>query len=144
LTDVYDKKGLFYGKTAQERAISAQWLAYQLSGLGPVQGNLNFAHIYWEKFYGEMPAQSVFTRFETESHRLYKVLDDRLAFQAQHGSQWIALDRPTIADFAFYPWVRIAFAGKLDISKYTNVVKWRDTLAADKSVETAQSKQSNM
>ncbi|UZJ50686.1 hypothetical protein CBS101457_000006 [Exobasidium rhododendri] len=46
LTDVYDKEGQFYGRTPQERATTAQWLSFQLSGLGPVQGNLNYAHLF--------------------------------------------------------------------------------------------------
>jgi glutathione S-transferase len=129
ITDVYDKQGLYYGKTAQERAISAQWLTYQLSGLGPVQGSLTFAHRFWEMSYGEKPSDMVIKRFEDESHRLYKVLDGQLAKQ-----KWIALDRPGIADFAFFVWVRIAYAGNLDISSYTHVVKWRDALEADKDV----------
>lgn len=72
---------------------------------------------------------------------MYTVLDNRLALQAQLGSQWIALDRPSIADFAYYPWVRIADFAKLDISQYKHVVKWRDALAADEDVKKAQSKQ---
>jgi glutathione S-transferase len=140
LTDVYDKQGLYYGKTAQERASTATWLTFQLSGLGPVQGNLNVAHIYWEKFYDEKPSSGVFARFVTESHRLYKVLDDRLAAQAEKGSQWIALDRQTIADHAFYSWVRIAPYAKLDISQYTHVVQWRDALAVDEAVVASQTK----
>jgi glutathione S-transferase len=140
IVDKYDTEGKFYGKTPEERAVSAQWLTHQLSGLGPVQGNLNYVHHYWEPTYGEKATKADLTRFDGESHRLYKVLDDQLAAQAKRGSQWIALDRPTIADFAFYPWVHIASFGKLDISSYKNVVKWHDTLAADKEVKEADSK----
>ena len=140
LVDAYDKEGKFFGKNAEERAIVMQWVAHQMSGLGPVQGNLNYAHHYWEATYGEKASKADFTRFEGESHRLYKVLDDQLAAQAKRGSQWVALDRPTIADFAFYPWVNIAAFGKLDISSYKNVTKWVATLTADKDVKTADSK----
>lgn len=133
-------KEKFYGSTPQERSITAQWLTHQLSGLGPVQGNLNYVHHYWEPTYGEKASKADLTRFEGESHRLYQILDDQLGAQQKRGSQYIALDRPTIADFAFYPWVHIAGFGKLDISKYKNVVKWHDTLEADKDVKTADSK----
>lgn len=140
LIDAYDKEGKFHGKTPEERAITNQWLTYQLSGLGPVQGNLNYAHHYWENTYGEKASKADFTRFEGECHRIYKVLEDQLTAQAKRGSQWMALDRPTIADFAFYPWIHIASFGKLDISSYKNVVKWHDTLAADHQVKQADSK----
>lgn len=97
-----------------------------------------------KNIYGEEPSQSVFTCFENEFQRLYNTLDNQLTLQAQKGSQWITLDRPSIADFAFHTWVRIAFTGEQDISQYTHVVKWRDALAADKEVERAQSKQSSI
>lgn len=115
------------------------WCSFS-TGLGPSQGHLNYYHHYWEATYNEKPCKSVFTRFEGDSHRLYKVLDEQLGRQAQRGSQWIALDRPTIADFAFYSWVNIAEFGKLDISGYKNVAKWRQMLTADKDVKEADSK----
>ncbi|UZJ55578.1 hypothetical protein CBS101457_004898 [Exobasidium rhododendri] len=141
LVDAYDKQGSFYGHTAQERAVTAQWLTFQLSGLGPVQGNLHNVHHFWQLMYGEKASESDFTRFDGESRRLYKVLDDRLAEQSRRGSQWIALDRPTIADFAFFPRVRIAHSiAKLDLSPYKNIVDWHDRLAADKEVMEADSR----
>jgi glutathione S-transferase len=130
LVSKYDSQGKFFGKDIEEQTITMQWLTHQLSGLGPVQGNVNYAHHYWKGTYGEEPCKSVFTRFEGESHRLYKLLDDQLGRQAARGSQWIALDRPTIADYSFYAWVTIAGFGKLDISGYSNVTKWLETLRA--------------
>jgi glutathione S-transferase len=79
VVDKYDKSGQFHGKTPEERAITNQWLTHQLSGLGPVQGNVNYvsaawneawavclharqAHHYWEGTYNEKPQKSVFTR----------------------------------------------------------------------------------
>lgn len=139
-----------------------QWLTHQLSGLGPVQvrtiphhtslyrntsdthhlpplarsqGNVNYAHHYWEATYSEAPCKSVFTRFEGESHRLYELLDAQLG-----RSKYVALDRPTIADYAFYPWVAIAGFGKLDISKYKNVTRWCDELNNDADVKKADGK----
>lgn len=140
LVEKYDKDGKFFGTSVDERAVTMQWLTFQLSGLGPVQGNVNYAHLFWEPTYGEKPCKSVFTRFEGESHRLYQVLEDQLAMQKQRGSDFIALDRPTIADFSFYPWVNIAHFGKLDISKYTNVTRWLESLRNDKDVQAADAK----
>ncbi|UZJ51427.1 hypothetical protein CBS101457_000747 [Exobasidium rhododendri] len=90
--------------------------------------------------YGVEASKADLTRFEGESYRLYQVLDDQLAAQAKKGSAWIALDRPTIADYAFYPWVHIAGFAKLDITPYKNVVKWHAALEADKDVQEADSK----
>ncbi|PWN22627.1 glutathione S-transferase [Microstroma glucosiphilum] len=136
----YDKQGKFFGKDVQEQTITMQWLTHQLSGLGPVQGNVNFLHHYWKGAYGEEPQKSAFTRFEGETHRLYKILDDQLARQSSRGSQYIALDRPTIADYSFYAWVNIASFGKVDISPYTHVVKWLETINADPQIKAADDK----
>ena len=106
LVEKYDASGKFFGKSVDEKSIVMQWLTHHLSGLGPVQGNVNFAHHYWQS-YGEEPQKSVFTRFEGETARLYTLLDEQLARQQKRGSHFVALDRPTIADFAFWPWVRM-------------------------------------
>lgn len=60
--------------------------------------------------------------------------------QKARGSKFIALDRPTIADFAFYPWVNIAGFGKLDLSPYPEVQEWLKALQADGDVVKGDSK----
>lgn len=137
LCDKYDKTGQYFGKTVEERAIVMQWLTHQLSGLGPVQGNVNYAVHYWEQTYGEKPCKSVFTRFEGETARLYQVLEDQLKRQSERGSQFIALDRPTIADYAFWSWVRIAGFGNIDLSPYPAVQKWCATIENDAKSQAA-------
>lgn len=57
--------------------------------------HLQYAANYWKHTYGEEAPVNVVKRFSDETHRLYKVLDEQLAKQ-----EWVALDRPTIADFA--------------------------------------------
>lgn len=37
LVEQYDKQGKFFGKDVIEKSVVMQWLAFQLSGLGPVQ-----------------------------------------------------------------------------------------------------------
>lgn len=102
-----------------------------------VQGNVNYVHHYWEQTYGEKPQKSAFTRFEGETARLYQVLEDQLKRQEQRGSSFIALDRPTIADFAFWPWVRIASFGNIDLSPYPAVQKWCATIENDAKSQAA-------
>lgn len=41
-------------------------------------------------------------RYVNETHRLYRVLDHRLA---QNGTGYIVGDRVTVADIAVWPWV---------------------------------------
>lgn len=137
LCDKHDAEGRFLGKNPEERAIVMQFLTFQLSGLGPTQGNVNFLYHYWQGAYGEKPQKSAFTRFEGETARLYQVLEDQLSKQQQRGSSFIALDRPTIADFAFWPWVRIAGFGNIDLSPYPAVRKWCAALENDAKSQAA-------
>ena len=37
---------------------------------------------------------------------------------------WIALDIPTIADVALYPYIALAHEGKVDLSRFPSVVAW--------------------
>ncbi|PWN50448.1 glutathione S-transferase [Violaceomyces palustris] len=137
LAEKYDPSGIFLGKSVEERAIVLQWLTHQLSGIGPVQGNLNYYHHYWEKTYGEKPQKSVLTRFEGENKRLYTLLEKQLEDQAKRGSSFVALDRPTIADYAFWPWVRIAHFGKFDLTPYPTVQRWCETIEQDAKTQAA-------
>lgn len=38
--------------------------------------------------------------------------------------EWLALDRPTIADIACYPYVQVSPEGGFDLNAYPNVVAW--------------------
>jgi len=63
-----------------------------------------------------------------------------LVKQKARGSAFIALDRPTLADFSYYPWVNIAGFGKLDLSPYPEVGNWLKALQKDGDVVKADSK----
>lgn len=139
LVNKYDN-GSFHGKNPEETAVVDQWVMLQMTGLGPNQGNLNYYHHYWESTYSEKPSKSVFTRFDGECHRLYAILEAQLQKQKARGSKFIALDRPTLADISFYPWINIAGFGKLDLSPYPEVQSWLKALQADGDVVKADSK----
>ncbi|MGB5597204.1 MAG: glutathione binding-like protein, partial [Thiothrix litoralis] len=47
------------------------------------------------------------------------VLEQQLA-----GSDWLANDRPTIADIACYPYVMLAPAGEISLEDYPHVQQW--------------------
>ncbi|QTR44816.1 glutathione S-transferase N-terminal domain-containing protein [Thiothrix litoralis] len=47
------------------------------------------------------------------------VLEQQLA-----GSDWLASDRPTIADIACYPYVMLAPAGEISLEDYPHVQQW--------------------
>ena len=53
------------------------------------------------------------------------VLDQRL-----RGQEWLALDRPTLADVACYPMVAVADQAGLDLATHDGVRRWLARLAA--------------
>ncbi|KAK0519456.1 hypothetical protein OC834_007373 [Tilletia horrida] len=140
LADKYDPSGSFYGKTPEERGITAQWLAFQISGVGPMQGQVNWFLHHHEKRTGVAPQPEVLKRYQDETDRVYKVLDGQLARQAEAGSDYIALDRVTIADFAFAGWVYICSTAKIEIAKYSNVQRWYEKLSSDERFKKAYAK----
>jgi GST-like protein len=67
-----ERTGRFGGNTLQERMAVAQWLHWQMGGLGPMMGQANHFRGLKEKVpYGE-------TRYGNETARLFGVLDRQL------------------------------------------------------------------
>jgi len=118
LTYLAEKYGPQYiGKTPEERAEVMQWLCFQLSGVGPAQGQANWFIHYWKKAEGagKDADPAVIKRYQNESKRCYSVLEEGLKRQKAKGSEFIALDRLTIADIALIPWIRPFMAGMAQV-----------------------------
>lgn len=60
-----------------------------------------------------------------KSHELLAKIDTHLA-----GRQWLALDRPTIADVAAYSYVAHAPEGHVALDDYRNVRRWLEAVEA--------------
>ncbi|PYH94528.1 glutathione S-transferase family protein [Aspergillus ellipticus CBS 707.79] len=103
LADKYDPSGKLGGTTVEERAEVNQWLAWQISGLGPYQGQLIWFLAFHEQAHGEKPGASVMARYQNEVERLRAVLEMHLASGTR---DHVALGRLTIADFALLPWLK--------------------------------------
>lgn len=91
-----------------------QWLMWQKGGLGPMLGQ---AHHFLRFNRGKSSYSE--NRYRQEAHRLYRVLDRRLA-----GRHYIAGDQYTIADIASWPWVSRFEFQDVDLSDYPNVMRW--------------------
>lgn len=59
------------------------------------------------------------------AHKVLKIIDDTLI-----GRDWIALDRPTIADIALYSYVARAPEGNVDTSSYPQIRSWLSRVEA--------------
>jgi GST-like protein len=93
-----DKSGQLLPRAASARYETLQWLMFQLSGIGPMFGQLGFFHKFAGKDYEDKRPRD---RYVAESRRLLKVVNDRLASR-----RWIMGDEYTIADIAIFPMVR--------------------------------------
>ena len=68
-----EKFDRFYGTTARERVGVNEWLFWQMANVGPVFGHYN--HF---RNYAREQAPYAIKRFGDETHRLYRVLNERL------------------------------------------------------------------
>lgn len=115
-----DKSGLYIARDAAARYQTMQWLMFQMSGVGPMFGQVGFFH----KFAGkDFPDKRPLERYVAESKRLLGVLELHLRDRA-----WIMGDEYSIADIATFPWIGnlIGFyaAGELvGIDSYPQVLR---------------------
>lgn len=56
---------------------------------------------------------------EQVTEALLNIMEEHLSHH-----DWIALDIPTIADVALYPYIALAHEGKVDLSRFSSVVAW--------------------
>lgn len=93
-----EKTGKFLPCQPSLRYETIQWLMFQMSGIGPMFGQVGFFHKYAGKNFEDKRPRD---RYVNESRRLLAVVNDRLAIR-----QWMMGDEYTIADMAIFPWVR--------------------------------------
>jgi GST-like protein len=124
-----EKSGKFGGKDAIHRDEVAQWLMFQMGGLGPMFGQLGFFYKFagaqWED---KRPQQ----RYIDEAKRLLGVLNTAL-----EGKDWIAGEY-TIADMAIGPWLAaLDFYGAKEavgFATHANVVAYSERFLARPAV----------
>ena len=114
-----DKIGRFIPKDIRGRAEVLQWLFWQMAGLGPMSGqNGHF------RAYAPENINYAIDRYTNETHRLYSVLNHRLADR-----QFIAGDY-SIADIACYPWIVPYERLGQNLAEFPHLKRWFETIAA--------------
>src|SRR6056297_489368 len=108
-----ERTGTFGGETLRDRWQVAQWLHWQMGGLGPMMGQANHFRGLEEKVpYGE-------TRYRNETARLFGVLDKQL-----EGRDYIVGDY-SIADMAAVAWAGMApMMADERLTACANVMAW--------------------
>jgi GST-like protein len=119
-----DKTGRFMPKDPAGYWNAMQWLMWQMGGIGPMIGQV---HHFLRQAKGKAPYAE--ERYSKEAHRLYGVLDKRLAEAEYMAGAY------SIADIATWPWISRFEWHQVDIAKYPNVLRWYKAIAARPAVE---------
>lgn len=108
-----EKEKRFLPSAMRQRNEVLQWLCWQVGGIGPMMGQA-------QHFFRYAPEQVPYAikRYQMETRRLLKVLDDRLA-----GREFIC-DDYSIADIASFAWIRIHKMTGVTLEEFTHVLEW--------------------
>jgi GST-like protein len=119
------KFGRFYPLDDERKRVEVEeWLAWQIANVGPIFGNNN----HFRNYAPEKVPYGI-RRFENEAHRLYGVLNKRLA------SREYVADAYSIADMALIGWIKGYQRQGIDIAEFPHVSRWIDTMLARPAVE---------
>jgi len=120
------KSGKLMPTDDRDRYTVLQWLMWQMGGVGPMFGQANHFRAY-----AKDPQPYPIERYTSESNRLTRVLDKRLADVPFVAGEY------SIADIAIFPWMRGSEKRGVDIGAYPNVKRWFDTIDARPAVKRA-------
>ena len=95
-----------------------QWLMFQMSGIGPMQGQA----VTFIRYFPEEVPQAI-NRYRNESRRLYEVLNTHLADRPYLTGEY------SIADIANYSWVRSYYWARVDIEGLDHLQAWMQRMA---------------
>ena len=118
------KTGKFYPKDERGRVEVDQWLFWQMGGLGPMAGQLN--HF---KHYAKETLPYAIKRYEDEVHRLYGVMNTRLADRDFLAGKY------SIADMACVGWVNLWGRQSIDIDEFLHLKRWLATVKERPAVQ---------
>ena len=117
-TDLLPDKG-------RKRAITMQWLMWQMGGVGPMFGQ---AHHFLFQPKEDVPYGK--KRYHDETKRLYRVMNQRFGEVT-----YFSGDDYTVADIATYPWVARYPRHQVDLNEFPNVKRWFDLVSERPAVK---------
>jgi GST-like protein len=118
-----EKTGKFWPQDPDRRWQTVEWLMWQMGGIGPMIGQV---HHFVRNNKGKAPYAE--ERYIKETHRLYGVLDKRLADRDYVAGVY------SIADMAIWPWISRFEWHTVDLNQYPNVARWYKAIAARPAV----------
>ncbi|MDX2272636.1 MAG: glutathione S-transferase N-terminal domain-containing protein [Cyanobacteriota bacterium] len=122
-----EKTGKLLPSDLKSRSHVLQWLMLQMSGVGPMFGQMN----HFRRFASEKIPYGI-ERYTQESQRLLGVLDQQLAQHPYLAGEY------SIADIATYPWIhsyeRFGYSEGLTLDPYPHVKRWCEEVASRPAV----------
>lgn len=119
-----EKTGRFWPLEPHQRYKVAEWVMWQMAGLGPMLGQAG----HFKMAAPEKIAYAV-ERYTNEAKRLFRVLDTQL-----EGKEFIA-GQYSIADMMSYPWSLSAAWLEIPLDDMPNVVRWQATMSERPAVK---------
>ena len=114
-----EKTGRLMPKDIKGRMAVMQWLMFQMSAIGPMQGQA----VAFERYFPEdVPAAK--KRYHNETRRLYGVLSSHL-----EQNEWLA-GHYSIADIANWSWLRSHKWARVSTEGLVHLERWMDSVAA--------------
>jgi glutathione S-transferase len=125
LAEHYDRDFTFSFQDANERSELIQWTVWQNASLGPMQGQANhFVRYAPEKIeYG-------IKRYQTETKRLYSVLETRL-----QDREYLVGEKYSIADISCFAWVRWAPWAGIELDEFPRLKGWCERIEGREAVQ---------
>jgi GST-like protein len=119
-----EKHGQFIPSDPTLKWKTTEWLMWQMGGLGPMAGQ---AHHFLKYNVGNAPYAE--DRYRNEAKRLYGVLDKQLSDKAYIANEY------SIADMAVWPWVSRFEWQEINLSDFSNVMRWYKEIASRDAVQ---------
>ena len=113
-----EKTGRLMPKDMKGRMAVMQWLMFQMSAIGPMQGQA----VAFERYFPEdVPAAK--KRYHNETRRLYEVLNSHL-----EQNEWLA-GYYSIADIANWSWLRSHKWARVSTEGLVHLERWMESVA---------------
>ena len=119
-----EKTGKLLPKDGSQRFEVLQWLMFQASGIGPMQGQA----VVFERYFS-IDVPEARERYHNETRRLYEVLDRELA-----GKEWLAQEF-SIADISNWSWIRSHRWARVSTEGLKNLERWMQQLRSRPACE---------
>jgi GST-like protein len=115
-----EKTARLLPRDPRRRVAAIEWMFWQMANQGPMCGQAGHFRNYAPK-----PADPYATkRYTDEAHRVYRVLDTRLA-----GREFVA-DELSMADILCWPWIHMRDHHGQNLAEFPNLARWYERLLA--------------